>query len=74
MDQTPFAKYHCTTHKGDPAKRAMVDDTSNETREAEARLAAAYLDMWEAIASAHALKGPSRSGNDQPTGDGKGDD
>jgi hypothetical protein len=42
----------------------MVDQRSNEERDDEARLAAAYLDMWEVIASAHALKGPPREGFD----------
>lgn len=43
----------------------MPDEHVNTEREAEARLAAAYLDMWETIASAHALKGPPRDGFDR---------
>lgn len=38
--------------------------------EAASRLAAAYLDMWEAVVSAHALMGPPTGKADHRAGDG----
>ncbi len=57
----------------------MANTRSQEDREATAKLAAAYLDMWETIATAHALKGPPSDthephGSEHTDGDADGDE
>lgn len=52
----------------------MVDDRLDQERDSVARLAATYLDMWEHIASAHALKGPPSQEDEPDVGDGAADD
>ena len=52
----------------------MVDDRLDQERDSVARLAAAYLDMWEQTASAHALKGPPSQEDEPDVGDGAADD
>lgn len=64
---------HSSIHAeaGGTKRCKKVDKQTPEDADALTRAAAAYLDMWEAVVSEHALNGPVKTPAEQtaPTGD-----